>query len=233
MMVKIAIDAGHGLHTVGKRTPDGEREWTFNNKVVLALIAKLKEYDNVEVLRVDDATGQVDVPLKKRTDDANAWRADVFVSVHHNAHLGRWGLHSGIETYTLPNSNQESRAIATVIHPLVVKAMGLKDRGLKTLNLHVLRESIMPALLIEGGFMDSKIDIKFLRDDLKLKAQGEAIAEGFVRYFKLKKNRQRIYRIKIDHQQIGAYKNLTTITTKVQKELQDGVNRIVIEKVKV
>ena len=37
----IAVDAGHGLHTAGKRTPDGEREWSFNNRVVIALIDAL------------------------------------------------------------------------------------------------------------------------------------------------------------------------------------------------
>lgn len=79
-MVKIALDAGHGRHTSGKRTPDGESEWTFNDKVLRACVAKLNEYQNVEVLRLDDPTGEADVPLKARTDRANIWKADVLVS---------------------------------------------------------------------------------------------------------------------------------------------------------
>ena len=63
-MVKIAIDAGHGMNTAGKRTPDGEREWSFNNKVALAAIAKLNTYQNVKILRLDDPSGKNDVPLK-------------------------------------------------------------------------------------------------------------------------------------------------------------------------
>ena len=66
-MVKIVIDAGHGFNTPGKRSPDDEREWSFNNKVAQYAIAKLKTYKNVEILRVDDPTGKTDVPLKTRT----------------------------------------------------------------------------------------------------------------------------------------------------------------------
>ena len=76
-MVKIVIDAGHGFNTPGKRSPDDEREWSFNNKVALYAIAKLKTYKDVEILRVDDPTGKTDVPLGTRTDLANKWKADV------------------------------------------------------------------------------------------------------------------------------------------------------------
>lgn len=186
MMAKIAIDAGHGMNTPGKRTPSGEREWSFNNKVALATIAKLNTYQNVEILRLDDATGKTDVPLKTRTDRANAWNADVLVSMHHNAYLGQWGTHGGVETYTFPSASKSARNVATLVHPLVVQAMGLRDRGKKTLNLHMLRYSKMPAILVEGGFMDSEIDILALRNDQKLKAQGEAIGQGLATYFNLK-----------------------------------------------
>lgn len=186
-MVKIVIDAGHGLDTPGKRSPNDEREWSFNNKVAKYAIAKLKTYNDVEILRVDDPTGKTDVPLRIRTMLANEWKADVYASIHHNALSGTWGKHSGIETYTLdnPTVNPKSIEIAGAVHPRVVMAMGISDRGMKQANFHVLRESAMPAFLTEGGFMDSVIDIAKLRDDDYLKAQGEAIAEGLAIYFKL------------------------------------------------
>ena len=186
-MVKIVIDAGHGLDTPGKRSPDDEREWSFNNKVALAAIAKLQTYQNVEILRVDDPTGKTDVPLQTRTTLANTWQADVYASIHHNALNGKWGKHSGMETYTMdnPTANSKSVEIAGAIHPRVVMAMGISDRGMKRAKFHVLRESTMPAFLTEGGFMDSTVDIMKLRDDKYLKAQGEAIAEGLAVYFKL------------------------------------------------
>lgn len=187
-MVKIVIDAGHGLDTPGKRSPDDEREWSFNNKVAQYAIAKLKTYKDVEILRVDDPTGKTDVPLGTRTTLANEWQADVYASIHHNALSSKWGKHSGVETYTMdnPTANPKSVEIAGAVHPRVVMAMGISDRGMKRANFHVLRESAMPAFLTEGGYMDSEVDIVKLRDDDYLKAQGEAIAEGLAIYFKLK-----------------------------------------------
>lgn len=88
MVVKVALSAGHGLHTPGKRTPAEEREWTFNNKVVLAMIDRLNDYEDVSILRVDDPTEQVDVSLLERSRKENAWVSDVYVANHHNAYQG-------------------------------------------------------------------------------------------------------------------------------------------------
>lgn len=186
-MIKVAIDAGHGLHTPGKRTPDGEREWVFNDVVARAVISDLKLYEGVQVLRVDDPTGNVDIPLQTRTNRANDWKAHVYVSIHHNALTGAWGQHGGVETYTLnhPRVSKKSVDIAKMIHPNIVQSMGLKDRGIKQANFHVLRDSKMPAILIEGGFMDSTIDIVKLRNQQFLRAQGKAISQGLITYFNL------------------------------------------------
>lgn len=187
MTIKIVLDAGHGLHTAGKQTPDGEKEWTFNNAVLLATQSKLKEYPQLELLRVDDPTGKVDVPLKVRTDKANAQKAHLYVSLHHNANTGFWGDWGGVETYVFDGNPKNSKAeqLAHCIQPRLVRAMGLRDRGVRRKNLHVLRETAMPAVLIEGGFMDSRTDISSLRDPQKIKAQGEAIADAIVEYVQL------------------------------------------------
>lgn len=196
-MVKIALDAGHSTNTAGKRTPDGEREWTFNNKVLLAAAAKLNTYENVQILRLDDPTGMTDVPLVTRTNKANQWNADVLVSIHHNALTGKWGSHGGIETFTMdkPNANPESVKIANLVHPRLLDSMGLRNRGIKKMNLHMLREARMPAILTEGGFMDSLTDILVMRNDAKLKEQGEAIAEGLAVYFKLKPKTSKVEQV--------------------------------------
>lgn len=187
MMTKIvAIDAGHGTHTPGKRTPDGEREWSFNKVVAESIIKELGNYDGVKTVRLDDPTGKTDVALTTRTNKANNAKADILVSCHHNANTGKWGNWTGTETYSYPSS-ANGKKLAQAIHPYVVKAYGLRDRGLKTANFHMLRESIMPAILIEGGFMDSTIDINKLRDDKVLKQAGKNIANGIVEYFGLKK----------------------------------------------
>ena len=171
----IAVDAGHGLHTAGKRTPDGEREWSFNNRVVIALINELHRL-GLRTLRLDDPSGQRDVPLGERTRKANNAKADVLVSVHHNALTGRWGNHTGTEIYTYPNA-KSSADLAKKLQPILSSAYGLRNRGAKTANFHMLRESNMPAILTEGGYMDSTIDIVKMRDDEVLKQAGVAIAK--------------------------------------------------------
>ncbi|WP_243458230.1 N-acetylmuramoyl-L-alanine amidase [Sporosarcina sp. Te-1] len=183
----MALDAGHGINTPGKRSPADEREWSFNSKVLLACAAALKQYEGVQILRLDDPTGKTDVPLKTRTDKANKWGADALVSIHHNALNGKWHSGGGVETYVFPTASKAAKDIAALIHPGIVAAMGLRDRGVKTNDYHMLRESKMPAVLTEGGFMDSNIDIHSLRDDGNLKAQGIEIAEALAKYFGLKR----------------------------------------------
>ncbi|MBD8006222.1 N-acetylmuramoyl-L-alanine amidase [Bacillus norwichensis] len=188
-MIKIAIDAGHGGFgvTAGKRTPAGEYEWNFNNKVVLSAIKYFKQYQGVSLLRLDDSTGKTDVPLITRTNKANAWGADILISVHHNANTGSWGEWTGTEIYTYLGIWPQAEKLASVVLRKLVQAYGLKDRGLKKADFHMLRESKMPAILIEGGYMDSSIDIKKMRDDKILDAAGKAIAEGVAEYLGMKK----------------------------------------------
>ncbi|MEK5528528.1 N-acetylmuramoyl-L-alanine amidase [Viridibacillus sp. FSL R5-0468] len=182
--IKIAVCAGHGKHTAGKRSPADEREWHFNNQVVKALIKMLEKYENVLILRLDDPTGETDVSLSERVNRANEWGADIYISCHHNALTSKWGDWTGVETFVMTpkSANPSSLKLAKEVHPLVVEAMGLRDRGIKDANYAVLRDTKMPAILVEGGFMDSTIDIVKMRDTEYLKAQGEAIAKGAAVY---------------------------------------------------
>lgn len=187
MTFKVAIDAGHGYNTPGKRTPDGEREWTFNDKVVDAFITELNKYEGVEIKRFDDATGKTDVSLQARTNGANAWGADIYISFHHNANTGKWGNWTGVETFIYTGASAKSKQLANLVHPEIVKAYGLKNRGVRQKNLHIVRETNMPSILIEGGFMDSTIDIKKLRDDNVLRNAGIGTATAVAKFAGLKK----------------------------------------------
>lgn len=183
----VAVDAGHGLFTAGKRTPDDEREWTFNDKAVDALTVALSKHPDIKVVRVDDPTGQADVPLATRVNRAIATKADIYISYHHNALLSKWGTHGGTETFTARGSQPKSEKLAKLVHAEVVKAYGLRDRGLKKEDYYVLKATIgIPAILIEGGFMDSTVDIKKLRDNKVLKAAGQGVAKAVLKYFGLK-----------------------------------------------
>ena len=243
-MVKVAFDAGHSLTTAGKQTPDKEKEWGFNNKVLLAAAAKLKTYANVEILRLDDSTGKRDIPLNERTNKANALGPMCLFLIHHNAHMGVWGSHGGVETYRQPGSNKETMVIAEILHSRIVGAMGLRNRGVKIKNLHMTRESKMSAVLTEGGFMDSTTDIAAMRSDAKLKAQGVAIAEGLAAHFKLKnkvvapkpkpapsKASGSVYRVIVDGKQIGAYGVYANAFDEAEKAMNKGAEKLEFQKV--
>lgn len=188
MTFKVAVDAGHAGFgvTPGKRTPDGEYEWTFNDKVVRAFIGELSKYKGVEIRRFDDPSGKTDIPLATRTNSANAWGADIYVSFHHNASNGKWGVHTGTETYYAAGSSKGKR-LADLLQKANVRAYGLRDRGLKTANLHITRETKMPAVLVEGGFMDSTVDIKKMRNDSVLSNAGKYSAQAVAEYAGLKR----------------------------------------------
>lgn len=184
----IAYCAGHGKYTAGKRSPSGifeEREWFFNDEVVRAFEKELKNYD-VKLLRTDDRTGKTDVLLRDRTNAANRAKADLYISFHHNAYQNKWGNHTGVETFYYAGSN-EGKKLATEVQKAIVKTYGLRDRGIKTDNLHITRETKMTAILIEGGFMDSNIDIKKLRDKKVLQETGKEVAKVVASYLGLKK----------------------------------------------
>lgn len=185
MVFKIAYCAGHGFNTAGKRTPNGEREWTFNDKNAVAFAKEMSKYENIQLKRMDDPTGRTDVPLKTRTNNANSWDADIYISFHHNALASRWGTHTGVEVFYSKGSINGLK-LAKLVLPEIVKAYGLRDRGIKTNILHITRATRMPSILVEGGFMDSTIDIVKLRSNTVLANAGIGTAKAVVKYAGLK-----------------------------------------------
>lgn len=163
--MKIAIDAGHGLLTPGKRClkridPNETREWTLNSRVASQAAAHL-ERCGAEVLRLDDPTGAADIPLKTRTGKANAWGADYCVSIHHNAGIGG-GSGGGpvVFVYSGPHSARSDALQRQVYSALIAETgkFGNRSQPLAQANLHMVRETKMPAVLVEVGFMDSTVD---------------------------------------------------------------------------
>lgn len=183
-MVKVSCNAGHGGFgvTPGKRSPDGEYEWDFNNKITIAFINELKKH-GVQVLRCDDPTGKTDVSLKTRVARSDSFKADLHVSIHNNALAGKWGNHGGTETLVGTKASASSKRCAAIVQRHLLKATGLRDRKVKVANLYEMNNVNCPSVLIEAAFMDSITDIKVLRDDNKLKEIGIAIAHGVLEYF--------------------------------------------------
>ncbi len=180
--MKIVLDAGHGPNTPGKRSPDGLREYTINREIAYAMRDELMKYKDVEVLFT--FSDSQDVPLRTRTDQANKWGADVFVSIHANALAGKMGNHGGIETLVYSTVG-ESLKLARVVQRHLIAATALRDRGVKVMNMHVLRESKMPAILIEHGFMDSYTDLPKLKTSQFRKLCAEANVKALAEFYGL------------------------------------------------
>ena len=179
--MKIALDAGHGLHTAGKRTPDDIREWTLNTTIVEAMEKEFKNYKGVTTVRLDDPTGQVDVPMEERTDKANRDNVDILISVHHNAFRGVMGDHGGTETWV---QDRASESLASVVQESVLASLGLRNRGVKGGNLHMNRESKAISVLVEVGFMDSNTDTVIL-NAVKRTEVGFRLAQDVARHYNL------------------------------------------------
>lgn len=181
MATKIFLDPGHGGSDAGAGG-NGLKEKDIT--LTIALETRrilLEEYEGVTVKmsREKDTT----VSLTQRTNAANAWNATFYLSVHINAGGG-----TGFESYRyVENGSSTTMTAQKNIHAAVLSASGWKNRGQKWASFHVLRESKMPALLTENGFIDTSSDAAKLKDTSFLKKLGRAHAEGIAKTFKLKK----------------------------------------------
>ena len=165
-MFKLALNAGHYLGSAGKRCnasldPNQTREWWLNDRVCDKIEAILSEYDGIDVLRIDDTTGKVDLSLQGRTDKANGYGADFYLSIHHNA-AGKVFSGGGIVAYAHTNADAKSIEWQHALYRASVSATGLagnRSNGVPKKDLHELRESKMPSVIMECGFMDSTVDV--------------------------------------------------------------------------
>ncbi|MCG8402697.1 MAG: N-acetylmuramoyl-L-alanine amidase [Firmicutes bacterium] len=92
--------------------------------------------------------------LAARVKFANAGAADLFVSVHQNADKQRRGY--GAETYYFGAGNHfsvEGEKLAQAVQTALVRNTDLHDRGVKPTRFYVIRHTVMPAVLVEAGFI--------------------------------------------------------------------------------
>lgn len=168
-MFKLALNAGHGMNTPGKRCPkkldkNQTREWQLNSRICEKIEEGLSAYTGISILRLDDRSGAKDISLKKRTDAANSFDASFYLSVHHNAGVNG-GTGGGIETYIYTKASTKSAEWQDELYKALIKKTGLKGNrsdGMRKANLHECRESDMPCVLLECGFMDSKTDVPII-----------------------------------------------------------------------
>lgn len=211
--MKICIDAGHGRNTAGKRCmkkldPNETREWVLNDRIADKLGELLKSY-NCELLRVDDATGNVNVSLEDRVKKANNWGADVYISIHHNAGVNG-GKGGGTQVY-YTSSKTERKTQAQALYDAIValtKLVGNRSSKVINQNMYVCKNSKMPAFLIENGFMDSSTDVPIILTEAHATKTAQGILNFLVKEFKLTKAVSGANESKTLHKvQVGAFSN--------------------------
>ncbi|HEX6594149.1 MAG TPA: N-acetylmuramoyl-L-alanine amidase [Bacillota bacterium] len=180
-MVKIFIDPGHGGHD-GGAAANGLKEKDLTLKIAKKVRSRLGNYEGAST-KMSRTTDKY-VSLTGRTNMANSWNADFFLSIHINAGGG-----TGYEDYIYSGLSSMSRAgsIHDEINKAVVSETGWRNRGKKKANFAVLRQSNMPAVLTESGFIDTKSDADKLKSDAFLNKIADGHVKGIARYFGLKK----------------------------------------------
>ena len=218
MAFKIALTAGHYMDTPGKRClksldKNETREWWLNDRIADKVQKLMEGYTGWELIRTDDTTGKKDISLTARTNAANKFGADFYLSIHHNAGING-GNGGGIVAYIHPAAGAETVAWQKELYAALIEATGLKgnrSQPLATSNLHECRETKMPAVLLELGFMDSKTDVPVILSDKYADQCAAAIVKVLAKRGKLKAKAQdttsaaNLYRV-----QVGAFSARTT-----------------------
>lgn len=189
----IAISAGHGQNTAGKRClasldPNQTREWYLNDRIADKVETKLKAY-KCTVLRVNDTTGKVDTALSTRANNANKANADVYIAIHHNAGVSG-GSGGGTVVFYYPTSN--CKEIATKLYNHIVNLTGLRGNRAtpiaSTKTLYEVRAPKMNSFLIENGFMDSSTDVPIILTESHAEKTANGIVNFLVEYLSLQKS---------------------------------------------
>jgi N-acetylmuramoyl-L-alanine amidase len=172
----VVIDPGHGGSDPGAVGIGGLRE----APTVLSIgtqVAQLLQQQGVQA--VITRQGDRDVELEPRVQIAQQSNATLFVSIHANSiDMSRPEV-NGLETYYYSDSGAR---LGRVIHNAVVQGTGMRDRGLRQARFYVIRNTSMPAVLVEVGFVTGSEDAARLSSPEGRNQLAQSIARGILQY---------------------------------------------------
>lgn len=170
----IVIDPGHGGEDNGAAWGFAEED-DINLGIAFLLRCEL-EKKGFEVLMT--RTHDAPVSLFQRTYYANKAKADLFVSIHCDAFHQTSARGMTVHVYS---GSVRSRGIASAISAsLTNRFPDHRDRGVKESNFHVLRETDMPAVLVECEFLSNPETRRFLREPEHQLSLARGITRGIV-----------------------------------------------------
>ncbi len=174
----VIIDPGHGGPDPGAIGIGGIRE----TDVVLdvsKIVKKLLSEKGVKVRLTRNS--EIDLDLPPRVSFANRAGADIFVSIHANASQGKRRDINGLETFYYRGWRGKLLAKRIQKHILRVSP-GSPDRGVKQGRFYVIKNTRMPAVLVEIGFLTGRLDSRRLDNAIHRKRIAYAIAKGIIEY---------------------------------------------------
>ncbi|MBE9227445.1 N-acetylmuramoyl-L-alanine amidase [Phormidium sp. LEGE 05292] len=170
----VVIDPGHGGKDPGAIGIGGLREVDVILPISLE-VARLLEQQGVQVVLTRNSDYFVE--LSGRTAIANRVNADLFVSIHANSIQTRPDV-SGLETYYFSSG----LTLARYIHNSIIQSLNIPDRGVRRARFYVLRNSSMPSVLVETGFVTGYDDSARLATPAYQNQMAAAIARGILQY---------------------------------------------------
>jgi N-acetylmuramoyl-L-alanine amidase len=186
----IVIDPGHGGHDPGAVAADGSLE----KDIVLNIAKHLERYLNQAAVHtiltregdlVKLAPGRSLLSSKRqdliqRVEMANKAKADLFISIHCNSFPQ--SIWAGAQTFYYPGQ-AESKRLAVAIQSELVRRLGPNRRQANAGDYRVLKDTHMPAVVVEVGFLSNPREARLLADPSYQKKVAEAIYWGILRYY--------------------------------------------------
>ncbi len=186
-MPTIVVDAGHGGNDFGTR---GRAPYCEEKRIALQTARLVKKYLNqlgyhVVMTRLNDSF----IPLDKRVEIANKAGAALFVSLHYNS--ARSPVAKGIEIFFYnskenPKRTASSHRLAHAVLIRLLRRTNAVSRGVKKGNFLVIRETEMPAIIVEGGFISNPEELALLKNPEYIEEISRGVADGIDFYFKKK-----------------------------------------------
>jgi len=177
---KVVIDPGHGGEDPGAEGASGSYEKDFTLAVSLKVARLLEDVPEVEAHLTRDKDIFLSSETRDRPNFANELEADLFISIHANTFADP--TVTGTETFYY---HDNSLGLATIIHRHVAQATGFRDRGVTQENFFVLRDTTMPAALLEIGYLTNPEDERVMLTETFQQSVAEAIVEGIKEYLGL------------------------------------------------
>ncbi|OPA72867.1 cell wall hydrolase [Paenibacillus selenitireducens] len=176
----VVIDAGHGGSDPGTSSKNNRYEKDFNLAEALKVAELFRNDPDVEIIltRSDDTY----VKRSDRVALAKQVQANLFISIHANSILNKSSI-TGTETYY--TREDKSKAFAQVMHSHLIQGTKLPDRGVRQKSLEVTRETDMPAVLLEVGYLSNQSDEAALYTEDFQNRVAQSIKNGIRQYLGL------------------------------------------------